>query len=237
MRRIERRQFLRVGAIGAGLTLADYLRLRGEETPASSKRSAIFVFMEGAPSHQDTFDLKPNAPLEVRGEFAAVDTNAAGVKICEHLPQLALRADKFAVLRGITHNIADHGLAKKYLLTGNKASQTISYPEYGSVVSHQFPCGLLKAAVAPALSSKQFVDRRAVADQCDRTPYVGLKFHFRANADVGVERRGKLIGCVTDAGPLRSRLVCSPTTCPPRTSPPAITAHIARPNGLARRLG
>ncbi len=139
MRRIERRQFLRVGAIGAGLTLADYLRLRGEETPASSKRSAIFVFMEGAPSHQDTFDLKPNAPLEVRGEFAAVDTNAAGVKICEHLPQLALRADKFAVLRGITHNIADHGLAKKYLLTGNKASQTISYPEYGSVVSHQFP--------------------------------------------------------------------------------------------------
>lgn len=135
----SRRQVLKVGAIGAGLTLTQYLRLQAAENSPTEKRSAIFIFMEGAPSHQDTFDLKPNAPVEVRGEFKPISTNAVGVQVCEHLPMLAQRADKFAVIRGITHNVADHGLAKKYLLTGNKASQTVSYPEYGSVVSHEYP--------------------------------------------------------------------------------------------------
>ncbi|MCR9295253.1 MAG: DUF1501 domain-containing protein [bacterium] len=134
-----RRQFLKVGALGTGLTLSQYLRLHASQSDSAEKRSAIFVFMEGAPSHQDTFDLKPNAPVDVRGEFKPVPTNVAGVQICEHLPMLAERADKYAIIRGITHNVADHGLAKKYLLTGNKASQTVSYPEYGSVVSREFP--------------------------------------------------------------------------------------------------
>ena len=138
----SRRQLLKVGALGAGLTLTNYLRLQDLQAADPSlriKRSAIFIFMEGAPSHQDTFDLKPDAPVEVRGEFKPVQTNVAGVQICEHLPMLAKRADKYAIIRGITHNVADHGLAKKYLLTGNKASQSVSYPEYGSVVSHEFP--------------------------------------------------------------------------------------------------
>lgn len=138
-KQFSRRQVLKVGAIGAGLTLTQYLRLQAAENSPTEKRSAIFIFMEGAPSHQDTFDLKPNAPVEVRGEFRPISTNAVGVQVCEHLPMLAQRADKFAVIRGITHNVADHGLAKKYLLTGNKASQTVSYPEYGSVVSHEYP--------------------------------------------------------------------------------------------------
>lgn len=140
-RQITRRQVLQVGALGSGLSLAQYLRLVAAQVPLEerAKRSAIFIFMEGAPSHQDTFDLKPNAPAAVRGEFSPIATRATSVHICEHLPLLAQRADKFAVLRGITHNVADHGLAKKYLLTGNKASQTVSYPEYGSVVSHEYP--------------------------------------------------------------------------------------------------
>jgi hypothetical protein len=140
MKRIKRRKLLKVGALGAGLSLTQYLRLCADDTSLQQQqRSAIFIFMEGAPSHQDTFDLKPNAPMDVRGEFAAVPTNTGGVQICEHLPMLAKRADKYTIIRGITHNVADHGLAKKYLLTGNKASQTVSYPEYGSVVSHEFP--------------------------------------------------------------------------------------------------
>ena len=138
-RSFSRRQFLKVGALGAGLTLSQYLRLHAGQSSSEGKRSAIFIFMEGAPSHQDTFDLKPNAPVEVRGEFKPIPTNVAGVQICEHMPMLAVRADKYAIIRGITHNVADHGLAKKYLLTGNKSSQTVSYPEYGSVVSHEFP--------------------------------------------------------------------------------------------------
>ncbi len=139
MKHMTRRQLLKVGAIGTGLSLAQYLRLQAAENGPAEKRSAIFIFMEGAPSHLDTFDLKPDAPAEVRGEFKPISTTVAGIQICEHLPMLARRADKFAVLRGITHNVADHGLAKKYLLTGNKASQTVSYPEYGSVASHEFP--------------------------------------------------------------------------------------------------
>ena len=130
---------LTIGAIGSGITLAQYLRAQAADKPDSPKRSAVFIFMEGAPSHQDSFDLKPEAPREIRGEFQPISTTASGVDICEHLPQLAARAGKFAIVRGITHNVADHGLAKKYLLTGNKASQTVSYPEYGSVVSHEFP--------------------------------------------------------------------------------------------------
>ncbi len=138
-RHSTRRQFLKVGTLGGGVTLSHYLRMHAGQAGASGKRSAIFIFMEGAPSHQDTFDLKPDAPVEVRGEFKPIPTNVAGIQICEHLPLLARCADKYAIIRGITHNVADHGLAKKYLLTGNKASQTVSYPEYGSVVSHQFP--------------------------------------------------------------------------------------------------
>ena len=135
----SRREFLKVGALGAGLRLSDYLRLHAEPGSAPGKRSAIFIFMEGAPSHQDTFDMKPEAPVEIRGEFKPIGTNVDGIQICEHLPLLAQCADRYAILRGITHNVADHGLAKKYLLTGNKASQTVIHPEYGSVVSREFP--------------------------------------------------------------------------------------------------
>ena len=136
---LTRRQLLRVGALGTGLTLSQYLRLHAAENPKSPKRSAIFIFMEGGPAHQDTFDLKPDAPVDVRGEFNPITTNVSGVQICEHLPMLARRADKYAIIRSVSHNLADHGIGKKYLLTGNKPSQTLSYPEYGSVVSHEYP--------------------------------------------------------------------------------------------------
>ncbi len=136
---MDRRQMLQVGTLGAGLSLSQYLGLRAADGAREPLRSGIFVFMEGAPSHQDTFDLKPDAPAEVRGEFKPIQTSVGGVEICEHLPQLAKRADRYAVVRGLTHNVADHGLAKKYLLTGNKSSQTVQYPEYGSVVSHEHP--------------------------------------------------------------------------------------------------
>ena len=136
---MTRRQWLSVGALGAGLTLSQYLRLQAAAPGEPALRSAIFIFLEGGPSHQDTFDLKPHAPAAVRGEFNPISTNVSGVQICEHLPMLAQRADKYAILRGVSHNLADHGIGKKYLLTGNKPSQTLSYPEYGSIVSHQFP--------------------------------------------------------------------------------------------------
>ena len=135
----KRREMLRIGMLGTGLSLSQYLRMHAAETPNARKRSGIFIFLEGGPSHQDSFDLKPDAPVDVRGEFKPIATNVEGIQICEHLPQLASRADKYAIIRGITHSVPDHGLGKKYLLTGNKPSQTVSYPEYGSVVSHEHP--------------------------------------------------------------------------------------------------
>src|SRR5687767_14715825 len=89
---ITRRDVIKVGALGVlGLNLAGYLRLAraGEVKPAARGKSAIFVFLGGGPSHMDTFDMKPDAPAEVRGEFNPIKTNVAGVQICEHLPRLA----------------------------------------------------------------------------------------------------------------------------------------------------
>ena len=134
----SRRQMLKVGALG-GLTLSQYLRLRGGAKEPSQKRSGIFIFLEGGPSHQDTFDLKPDAPSEYRGEFKPIPTSVPGIQICEHLPELAKRAKDYAIIRGLSHTLADHGIGKKYMLTGNRPSQTLSYPEYGAVVSKVHP--------------------------------------------------------------------------------------------------
>jgi uncharacterized protein (DUF1501 family) len=136
---ITRRDFLSVGALGGiGLSLAGYLRLAaaGEVRPAKAN-AGIFINLGGGPSHMDTFDLKPDAPAEYRGEFRPIATKAPGVQICEHLPRLAGCADKFAVLRGVTHSIAEHALGTKYLTTGNRPLPSLEYPGYGAVVSRE----------------------------------------------------------------------------------------------------
>ena len=134
----SRRQMLKVGALG-GLTLSQYMRLQASAKESSQKRSGIFIFLEGGPSHQDTFDLKPDAPSEYRGEFKPIPTSVPGIQICEHLPELAKRMKDYAIIRGLSHTLADHGIGKKYMLTGNRPSQTLSYPEYGAVVSKVHP--------------------------------------------------------------------------------------------------
>lgn len=132
---LHRREVLRAGALGAGLTLSQYLRLTAADPAAAEARSAICVVMKGGPSHQDSFDLKPEAPAEYRGEFRPIATNVAGLEICEHLPRLARRADRFAILRGLTHNLADHGLGLRYLMTGNRPIPLLKYPSFGAVAS------------------------------------------------------------------------------------------------------
>ena len=134
----NRREMLKVGALG-GLSLSHYLRTRANSEELLAKRSGIFIFLEGGPSHQDTFDLKPSAPAEYRGEFKPISTAVPGIQICELLPRLAKRMKDFTIIRGLSHTLADHGIGKKYLLTGNRPSQTLSYPEYGAVVSKIHP--------------------------------------------------------------------------------------------------
>ncbi|MFT4690819.1 MAG: DUF1501 domain-containing protein [Verrucomicrobiia bacterium] len=135
---VARRDFLKVGALaGAGFSLADYLALAhaGEVSQASKGKAAIFIRLAGGPSHMDTFDLKPNAPDTHRGEFKEIRTNVPGIRISEHLPKLAKCADKFAILRGVSHTLAAHGLGSTYLATGNRPLPSIQFPTFGSVVS------------------------------------------------------------------------------------------------------
>ena len=135
----RRRDFLRVGAIGASaLTLSSYLRLsHAGEIKQAKATSAIFINLAGGPSHMDTFDLKPDAPSEYRGEFNPIQTNVSGIEISEHLPKLAQQMDKFAILRGVSHSLAAHELGSEYVNTGNRPLPSIEFPSYGSVVTKE----------------------------------------------------------------------------------------------------
>lgn len=135
----SRRQMLKAGVLGAGFSLSSYLRLQADSGKQDDGRSAILVFLGGGPSHQDSLDLKPKAPAEYRGQFRPIKTSAPGVEICEHLPKLARRADQYAIVRGITHNLAAHSLGTRYVMTGNRPTPVLDFPMFGSVVSRQFP--------------------------------------------------------------------------------------------------
>lgn len=136
----NRREFLQIGALGGALSLGQFLQLRqAKAVDANIERSAILIFMRGGPSHLDTFDMKPDAPREYRGEFKSIATKVPGIRICEHLPQTAKLADKYAIVHGLSHNLADHSIGTRYVATGNRPLPTIDYPEFGSVVSRQYP--------------------------------------------------------------------------------------------------
>ena len=136
---IHRRDCLKIGALsGVGLGLSDYLSLAKANAATNTRaRSAIYVRLAGGPSHMDTFDMKPDAPDTHRGEFREISTNVPGVRICEHLPKLAKCADKYAILRGVSHTLAAHRLGAEYLMTGNRPLPALKYPTYGAVVSKE----------------------------------------------------------------------------------------------------
>jgi len=106
---LTRRDTLQIGALGfGGLTLGDLLRVEAQADSGSSHKSVINIHLAGGPSHQDMFDLKPEAPREFRGEFEPIATNVSGIDICEHFPMLAQSAEKYAIIRSLTGSIADH---------------------------------------------------------------------------------------------------------------------------------
>ena len=117
-RQVSRRVALQAGAIGLGMAELSMLTARGNEAAAAKSKSVIFVFLTGGLSQHDGFDLKPDAPAEIRGEFNPIATNVAGIQICEHLPLLAARADKYALIRSMKTNSDGHELACHMLLTG-----------------------------------------------------------------------------------------------------------------------
>lgn len=121
---ITRREALRVGGLGfTCLAWSDLFRTRAVGAPDRAgtfgkAKACIVIFNYGGPSHVDTFDLKPEAPAEIRGEFKPIPTTVPGVAICEHLPRLAELADRYAVVRSVTHNDNDHAIGAYLVLTG-----------------------------------------------------------------------------------------------------------------------
>ena len=137
---LTRRDAIRVGMIGsAGLTMSGFLRMAdaGQIDPVAKGKSAIFVELVGGPSHLDTFDLKPESSSETRGPFNAIKTNVPGVEFSEHLPKLARCADKFAILRGVSHSLGAHDLGQRFVFTGNRPTPSLEYPAFGSVAARE----------------------------------------------------------------------------------------------------
>src|SRR5436190_16286240 len=137
---LSRRSFLRVGFLGlAGLSLADHLRLKAAAKDATTKDTAvILVWLGGGPSHIDMYDLKPDAPVEFRGEFKQIPTTVPGIGIGEHLPLEARLMDKMAIVRSAHHTNAGHGMGSHWMLTGYVPTIEINdnlHPSCGSVVA------------------------------------------------------------------------------------------------------
>ncbi len=138
--RMSRRQFVRVGAFG--LTLADVLRLRAEAAlrgETVKPTAVIQVFLDGGPSHLETYDPKPRAPQEFRGEFRAVATQVPGVSLTEWFPRQAAIMDRLAIVRSVHHASSDHGAGKHWILTGHASSEpnprSNERPSVGSLVA------------------------------------------------------------------------------------------------------
>ncbi len=161
---LTRRQLLRVGGAGMlGLGLPSLLRAAEKGRLKAKARSVIFLHQWGGPSHLDTFDMKPNAPAEVRGEYKPVATRAPGVRVCERLPNLARVADKFSLVHGLHHTMKNHNSAGYYSLSGHgpliddiRLRDTLDlFPAYGSIVDKLAPA---KAGV-PTFVSYPYVLR------------------------------------------------------------------------------
>lgn len=123
---IPRREMLQIGGLSlVGLTVPELLRLRAATAanlPAASNQShsCVFLFLFGGPSHIDLWDMKPLAPVEIRGEFRPVNTSVPGIDVCEHLPRFAQIMDKVCLLRSMTHRMNVHGPACSEIFTGRE---------------------------------------------------------------------------------------------------------------------
>lgn len=137
---VVRRDFLQIGALGAiGLGLPQLLAAEdaGKLAGNKSKRSVIMIFNLGAPSQLDTFDMKPDAPLEIRGPFKPIATNAPGIQISELFPEHAKLADKFSLVRSCFHRgAAVHDAGWQIMQTGRQFSGGVNTPHVGSAASY-----------------------------------------------------------------------------------------------------
>ena len=136
---INRREFLRAGALSLfGLSLPQLLAAQTQRPERPRAKACILLFMWGVPAQQDTWDMKPDAPDVYRGDFRPITTSVPGLQICEHLPRLADRAHRLALIRSMTHDNVDHTRATHFLLTGKPppvGELSDDWPSYGAILS------------------------------------------------------------------------------------------------------
>ena len=146
---LDRREWLQVG--GAGLfgvhaALAQAAESAGNNSTGGKAKAVLFVFLYGGPSQLDTFDMKPDIPRAYGGPFRPIDAVTPGLRICEHLPRLAARSDRYATIRTVTHPQNDHN-GTHFIQTGhtippanrgaaNVAATNVDWPAFGSVISY-----------------------------------------------------------------------------------------------------
>jgi hypothetical protein len=140
---VSRRSFVQAGLGGLGLSQL----LRAQALSAETKRPAkrcIFIWMDGGPSHHETFDPKPNAQAEIRGIFDTIPTNVSGVQFSEHVPNVARIMDRLTIVRSISHHDPGHGGGNHYLTTGTSTPTPVAcgakvsfHPSFGSVIAKE----------------------------------------------------------------------------------------------------
>ena len=202
---VGRRDVLKAGVFGGtGLTLASYAQMAAASNlnPSAKGKSAIFVNLNGGPSHMDTFDLKPDAPSEYRGDFNPIQTCLPGVFISEHLPRIATCMDKFTLLRGVSHSVAAHELGTKYVNTGNRPLPSLEFPGYGAVITKESP-GIPElppfVAIPNSAQRPGYLGVRYAPMNTTTSPVIGTPFRVRGISMSGgltvmdVERRRNLL--------------------------------------------
>jgi hypothetical protein len=144
----SRRGLLRIGGLGlAGLSLSSLLHAEQKQVGAFTAKSCVLFLLHGGPSQLDTWDMKPAAPVEVRGEFKPIATSVPGIQICEHMPRLARLSHRFTIVRSMTHTMLSHNTATYHITTGQPPLRDLieftpsenDFPHLGAQVAHQQP--------------------------------------------------------------------------------------------------
>jgi hypothetical protein len=158
---VDRRSFLKIGAVGGmGITLPAWLAQKAAADQAQQPLrdvNCIYIWTHGGTSHHDTLDPKPTAPPAVKGPFNAISTAVPGIQFSEICPRLAKELNRFAVLRGWNPQNGSHGTADQWCMSGRKFNPALTYPCYGSVISHQKG---FKSALPPFIQLGTSLDRR-----------------------------------------------------------------------------
>ncbi len=194
--RVSRRNFIKVGALGfGGLTLPQLLRAEQQSGTGKSHKSIIMIYLPGGPPHQDMYDLKLDAPSEIRGEFNPISTNVPDIKICEHLPRLAGLADKSIFVNSLVGSIGQH--ASFQCMTGHsdRNQPAGGWPEIGSALSH------LKGD--PRATAPAYVN---LSPKMQHTPYNFGKNSFLGTSHTPFNPNGEMKGDMTLNGITLDRL-------------------------------